>query len=47
MYISLETNVKTAWIGIDAPIPGIMTQDYEKDYYLSSQMVKDCLIQKS
>ncbi len=29
-----------AWLGIDAPIPGLMTKDYERDYLLLYHIVK-------
>ncbi|MBS1515772.1 MAG: hypothetical protein JSS63_12115 [Bacteroidetes bacterium] len=36
-------NGGTAWLGIDAPVPGIMTQDFEPDYILSAKITEDCL----
>lgn len=37
------TDGENAWIGIDAPVPGAMTDDFEADYHLVHAMVEDCL----
>jgi len=33
----------TAWLGMDGPVPGLMTQDYEPDAALCASMVEDGL----
>ncbi|TML53620.1 MAG: hypothetical protein E6G15_08950 [Actinobacteria bacterium] len=34
----------SAWLGMDAPVPGLMTDDYEPDAALCGQMVADGLV---
>lgn len=34
---------KYAWLGIDTPVPGIMTNDFEPDYFLSARITDDCI----
>lgn len=34
---------KAAWLGIDAPIPGGMTDSFEEDFFLAQRMVQDGL----
>ncbi|MBS1491944.1 MAG: hypothetical protein JST55_00455 [Bacteroidetes bacterium] len=33
----------TAWLGIDAPVPGIMVNDFEPDFVLSAKITEDCI----
>lgn len=34
---------KFAWLGVDAPVPGIMTNDFEPDYFLSAKITDECI----
>jgi hypothetical protein len=40
MYIGTD---RIAWLGMDAPVPGITTEDYEPDAALCSHIVTDAL----
>lgn len=40
MYIHQEG---MAWWGIEAPVPGFMTQDFPLDYHLCREIIKDGL----
>jgi len=41
MHISLDG---TAWLGMDGPVPGLMTDDYEPDAAICSRIVADGLV---
>jgi hypothetical protein len=34
----------TAWLGMDGPVPGLMSDDYEPDAALCARMVADGLV---
>ena len=42
-YALVQVLWRPAWLGMDAPVPGVMTEDYEPDAALCAFIVADGL----